>query len=126
MLKPYCPPYFASMGEAVDAVVQLKFGRSGAYREEWEFNGWKEGGAVRGAVPALSDAAIAATKAYCQYLWNRYGRFPVHLAPYRTVLGFQASHLDVQFYERFYRPDAIHSRQTEDFRPGSAERAPGT
>jgi hypothetical protein len=27
------------------------------------------------------------------------------------VLGFQASHVDVEFYDRFYRPEALSATQ---------------
>ena len=29
------------------------------------------------------------------------------MPPFRTVLGFQACHLDSEFYERFYRAEAL-------------------
>ena len=48
-------------------------------------------------------------------LFDRYGRFPVYLTPYRTVLGFQACHLDAEFYDRFYRPEALCPIQRKDF-----------
>jgi hypothetical protein len=63
----------------------------------------------------VSEATIAAASAYCEYLWGRYGRFPVYLTPYRTVLGFQACHLDNEFYDRFYRPEALGATQRADF-----------
>jgi hypothetical protein len=115
LLKPFCPPAFPSMTEAVRAVAGIKFGAGGIFRGNASGNAWKNGGEVTGQVPATSEAAIAATSAYCEYLWERYGRFPVHLTPYRTVLGFQACHLDVEFYERFYRPEALAASQREDF-----------
>jgi hypothetical protein len=31
------------------------------------------------------------------------------------VLGFQASHLDAEFYDRFYRQEALSATQREDF-----------
>jgi hypothetical protein len=76
---------------------------------------------VTSAVPALSQVAIDATIAYCEYLWERYGRFPVYLAPYRTVLGFQACHLDLDFYDKFYRPEAVGATHREDFKRCSAK-----
>ena len=36
-----------------------------------------------------------------------HGRFPAYMPPFRTVLGFQACHLDSEFYERFYRAEAL-------------------
>jgi hypothetical protein len=31
------------------------------------------------------------------------------------VLGFQACHLDAEFYDRYYRPEALGKRQRADF-----------
>jgi len=114
LLKPYCPPYYGSMAEAVRAVVELKFGSRGIFRSAGQGSAWADHGGVTAKVPALSDAAIAATIAYCEYVWNRYGRFPVHMPAYRTVLGFQAGHLDVEFYDRFYRPESLGETQRQD------------
>jgi hypothetical protein len=66
-------------------------------------------------IPRVSDAAVEATIAYCEYVWNRYGRFPATLPPYRTVLGFQACHLDAEFYDKFYRPGTLSESQRRDF-----------
>jgi hypothetical protein len=105
LLKPFCPPYHASMADAVQAVVELKFGAGGIFRGGAQGSAWSNHSAVVNAVPPLSESAIAATTAYCEYVWNRYGRFPAYLPPYRTVLGFQACHLDGEFYGKFYRSD---------------------
>ena len=37
--------------------------------------------------PYYSDSAIAATIAYCDYVYERYGRFPANSGPFRTVLS---------------------------------------
>ncbi len=113
VLKPFCPPYFKSMAEAVRAVAEIKFGAQGIFRGG-SSNAWAKPKEVPNGVPAVSEAAIAATTAYCEYLWNRYGRFPVYMPPYRTVLGFQACHLDAEFYDKFYRPEALGETQRED------------
>ncbi len=115
LLKPFCPPYYRSMAEAVQAVVDLKFGPQGVFRGHPAGSAWTHPGEVTSQVPPLSQAAIAATTAYCEYLWHRYGRFPVYLTPYRTVAGFQACHLDADFYDRFYRPEVLGATQRADF-----------
>ena len=115
LLKPFCPPYYQSMTEAVRAVAELKFGAHGIFRSHQAGAAWSDQEEVNRQVPPLSEAAVAATSAYCEYLWSRYGRFPVYLTPYRTVLGFQACHLDAEFYDRFYRPEALAATQREDF-----------
>jgi hypothetical protein len=115
LLKPFCPPYYKSMADAVRAVAEIKFGQGGIFRGNSAGNAWANGAEITAQIPAVSEASIAATTAYCEYLWNRYGRFPVYLTPYRTVLGFQACHLDAEFYDRFYQPVALGTEQRRDF-----------
>ena len=115
LLKPFCPPYYATMTDAVRAVVEAKFGAQGIFRGGKKESAWKDHAGVSAQVPAISEAAIAATTAVCEYLWKRYGRFPVHMPPYKTVLGFQAAHLDTEFYDQFYRPEALSETQRTDF-----------
>lgn len=115
LLRPFCPPYFPSMREAVEAVVALKFGPAGTYSPDNPLAPWRDGRKVGAAIPKLNPAAVEATIAYCEYLWKQYGRFPAHLAPFRTVVAFQAAHLDAEFYDRFYRPDALGENQRKDF-----------
>jgi len=118
LLKPFCPPYYPAMADAVRAVVDLKFGVQGIFRGGSQGSAWAKHGEVTAQVPSISDAAIAATTAYCEYVWNRYGRFPVYMPPYRTVLGFQACHLDAEFYDKFYRPEALGESQRQDWKRG--------
>jgi len=115
LLKPFCPPYYSSMKEAVRAVAQLKFGAGGIFRGHPAGTAWAKESEITQQVPGVSETVIAAASAYCEYLWDRYGRFPVYLTPYRTVLGFQACHLDKEFYDRFYRPEALGESQRADF-----------
>ncbi|MBC8096527.1 MAG: hypothetical protein H7Y43_12015 [Akkermansiaceae bacterium] len=120
LLKPFCPPYFNSMADAVRAVVAAKFGSTGIFRGSEPGSAWAKHSEVAGQVPAFSEAAIEAAIAYCEYLWRQYGRFPVYMPPYRTVLGFQAAHLDAEFYDRFYQPEALCQHEREDFQRHTA------
>jgi hypothetical protein len=113
LLKPFCPPHYPSMKEAVHAVVETKFGPRGIFRSPGSGTFWKDGPAVTREVPSVSPKAVAAATAYCEYLLARYGRFPVCVPPYRTVLGFQSIHLDTEFYDRFYRPESLTQTQRE-------------
>jgi hypothetical protein len=70
LLKPFCPPYYRSMTEAVQAVVDIKFGPNGVFRSAAASNAWTKGGEVARQVPPVCEAAIAATSAYCEYLWT--------------------------------------------------------
>jgi hypothetical protein len=113
LLAPYRPPYHDSMEAAVRAVIELKFGPEGVFRRGADGGAWRDPARVAEAVPPPSPVAVDATIAYATYVWERYGRFPAYAPPFRTVLGFQASHVDVEFYDRFYRPEALSTTQRE-------------
>ena len=113
LLQPYCPPYYPSMKAAVLALVDAKFGSNGVFRGRAQNSGWRDPVQAASQIPAPSDRAIDATIAYCQYLFDRYGRFPVYSAPFRTVMGYQATHVEVDFYDRFYKPEALTVNQRE-------------
>jgi hypothetical protein len=116
LLKPFCPPYYRSMADAVRDVVAIKTSAQKAFLAAWPDQ--------RDGKPPVSEAAIEATIAYCEYLWKRYGRFPVYMPPYRTVLGFQACHLDAEFYDKFYKSDALSEtvRNISQIKPAELER----
>jgi hypothetical protein len=110
LIKSFCPPYYPTMADAVRAVVAVKFGANGAFRGGVRRGAWRDPQAIA-ATPACSEAAIAATIAYCEYIHDRYGRFPAYVPPFRTVLGYQATHVDESFYDRFYQPEALSETQ---------------
>ena len=113
LIKPYCPPYYRSMEEAVLAFVEYKFAEGeGTFRDGGKSTAWKDGAAVQANIPRYSDEAISATIAYCEYIYDRYGRFPANSGPFRTVLAYQAHHLDLEFYDRFYKPGAYTETQS--------------
>jgi len=113
LLKPFCPPYYPNMAAAVQAFVESKFGSQGVFRGRAQFSRGQDPTLATAHISGPSEAAIAATIAYCEYIYRCYGRFPAHTAPFRTVLGYQANHLDLDFYERFYQPEALtHTQRT--------------
>ncbi|MBI2876048.1 MAG: hypothetical protein HYY20_04130 [Candidatus Tectomicrobia bacterium] len=115
LLKPYCPPYYPSMEAAVRAVAEAKLGAQGVFRGGASHSAWRDASAVSAGIPNISQAAIEATIAYCTYIYERYGRFPAYLPPFRTAIGFQATHLDLEFYDRYYRPEALTDTQHQHF-----------
>ena len=112
LIKPFCPPYYGSMEEAVLAFVDYKYEQGkGTFRDGGAATGWQDGAQVQAGIPRYSDDAIAATIAYCEYVYERYGRFPANSGPFRTVLAYQAHHLDSDFYDRFYRRQTLSETQ---------------
>ena len=113
VLHAFCPPYFPTMEAAVRAVVDAKFGPGGTYRGGAAHSGWRDPQSVSKAAAAPSNAAVDATIAYCTYVYERYRRFPTYSPPFRTVIGVQASHLDLDFYDRFYHNEALSDTQRQ-------------
>jgi len=113
LLKPFCPPYYPSMKDAVEALVAFKYGARGMRMNDSGTTDWQSPGSITARIPRPSDSAIAATIAYCEYIFSRYGRFPAYTAPFRTMLGYQATHVDIDFYDRFYTPNALTETQRQ-------------
>jgi hypothetical protein len=107
LIRPYCPPYYPTMRDAVLAFVESKYGREGIFRSAASTGAWRDPEAVRAGIPRYTDAAVEAAIAYCSYVYERYGRFPAVSGPFRTTLAYQASRLDPAFYERFYEPGVL-------------------
>jgi hypothetical protein len=102
LLKPFCPPYYKSMKEAVIAFLETKFGAKGTYRGEARQSSWREPDSCAAKIPAPGAAVVDAAIAYSDYIYRCYGRFPAYTAPFRTVIGFQVCRVDSDFYSRFY------------------------
>lgn len=111
LMRALCPPNTASMTEAVRTMVDVKFGATGVFRGTPGAAAWKEHRSVADHVPGISEKAIAAATAYTEYVWRRYGRFPVHVPPFRCGLAHQVVHVDPEFYDRHYLPGALTDRQ---------------
>ena len=110
----FCPPNYPTMRAAVDGLCAEKVrGPEGVFRREPGFSAWKDHGLVAGAVAPPGEPAVAATTAYCDYVWQRYGRFPAHVPPFRCGLAHQVARLDLEFYDRFYQEGAVSETQRE-------------
>jgi hypothetical protein len=109
-LPPYiecmCPPYYPSMADAVQAVVDDKYRAGGAYGDDAYFRRIFQGD--RGdkylkEVPHYRDDVIACTKDICTYIYERHGRFPAHCdAIYAPGVWLQAHHLDLHYYDTLF------------------------
>jgi len=107
LLQPFCPPFYATMKEAVRAIVDIKYGSQRTFRGGITHSASRDPAPIAKGIPEISERAVDATIAYCKYVHERYGRFPAYIPPFRTVLGFQAAHVDCEFYDKFYRPEAL-------------------
>ncbi|HEV8490228.1 MAG TPA: hypothetical protein VGQ58_10620 [Candidatus Limnocylindrales bacterium] len=105
ILRPFAPPYYPTMDEAVRAFVEGKFAAGfGIFRGAP--TAWRDPATIQAAIPEYSEANTQAVIAYCNYVMDHYGQFPANYGPFRTLMAFQAHHIDMQFYDRFYKDGA--------------------
>jgi hypothetical protein len=107
VLEGRCPPYFADMSAAVDAVASrrrpsladpLRLKRPAPYS--------MSDADYHNHLVELSDEGLACTKAICKYVYETYGRFPGTVDTMHLMWFMQVHHLDLNFYDRFFRPGA--------------------
>ncbi len=107
ILEAYTPPYYKDMSEAIDALLETKYGPKGHYKDPKGFDGiFKEGLAERflDEVPHYSDDVVACAKDVCNYIYDTYGRFPAHIdAIFVPGVWVQAHHLDLDYYDQLYK-----------------------
>jgi hypothetical protein len=107
LIKAMCPPNYATMADAVDAVVSDKFGPHGIYSDEALFARIYKGdfGArYLGEASAYGEDVIACTRDICTYIYETHGRFPAHIeAIHVPGVWMQAHHVEEEYYERFFQ-----------------------
>lgn len=115
VLEGLCPPYVSSMNQAVDTVIAEKYGPQGMYTDAQTFASAYKTQALadeylRHQVP-FSAKAIEYTKEICTYVFETYGRFPAHVdAFYVPGIWLQFSHLELEYYEKFYQPSLFRQQ----------------
>ncbi len=117
IIEGLCPPYVKSMDEAVDRVVDAKYGANGCYGNVASFSkpyrDPKDGASYVQQASKYSANAIAYTKEICSYIWETYGRFPAHVdAFYTPGMWVQFSHLEMEYYEKYFDP-RLYARQAQ-------------
>jgi hypothetical protein len=120
VLEGLCPPYVDSMDDAVDAVLEQKYGSAGAYGDADVFaSRYRDRGDAESYLREQKPhppEAIAYTKQVCNYVYDTYGRFPAHTDAWNMPgIWAQFSHLELPYYERFATPE--HFRRQRDTAP---------
>lgn len=107
VLEALCPPYVASMDEAVDRVIAEKYDAEGAYGDAGVFakpyRARAHAEAFLQRASRYSPKAIQYTKDVCNYIVDTYGRFPAHVdAFYTPGIWLQCSHLELEYYDKYF------------------------
>lgn len=117
IFEALCPPYIKSMDEAIDRLLDAKYGPNGAYGDlsvfSLPYRNPRSGEEYTSLGTHYSDQAIAYTREICAYIHETYGRFPAHVdAFYTPGMWVQFSHLEMEYYEKFFDP-RLYTRQAE-------------
>ena len=116
LLESVSPPYVKSMDEAVDIVLEEKYGPEGTYADAEIFNKpyrrAEFGEAfLKTAGRRPTAEAIAYTKEICNYMYETYARFPAHANAFHIPgVWVQFSHLELEFYDTYFDP-RLYERQ---------------
>jgi hypothetical protein len=105
VFEAFCPPHHPDMAAAVEAFAQRKFGPGGPYHRDTA-GAWSDSPGVRSSAQVHSPEFKACVSLQAQYLYDTFGKFPATVPSLMILNYVQAHHLDLAFYDRFFRPGA--------------------
>ncbi len=115
VMEGFCPPHYPDMTAAVEAVVQRKFGPGGPFHRDTP-GPWKDSAKVRSSAQVHSEEFKECVALQSQYIYDTFGKFPGTVPSMWIIMYLQAHHLDLEFYNKFYKPGAYlktHARHME-------------
>lgn len=107
----YCPPFHQDMRAAVEAYVELKFGKGGTYDPATP-GPFLDNATIKAEAQPPAPALIDAVVAIAEYIHATYGKFPGTVPAIYMRFYTQAHRLETAFYDRFLRDPylATHAR----------------
>ena len=117
VLEGLCPPYVGSMDEAVERFLA---DRAAA---DADVNLYEHPAEVVPERGGHAEDTREIVTAFLTWVLERHGRFPAFIDPMFVRLVVQAHHLDLEFYDRHYRPGAytdLHRDHLRLWHPGGA------
>ena len=112
VMEGYCPPHYPDMRAAVDAVCERKFGPGGPFHPDTP-GPWKNSPRVRSAALVHDERFRDCVALQAQYVYDTYGKFPGTVPSMFLIMYLQAHHLDLDFYDEFYKPGAYLKTHAE-------------
>ncbi|TQV86319.1 hypothetical protein FKG94_00775 [Exilibacterium tricleocarpae] len=117
IFEGHCPPHFSSMGAAVDAVLERKFGSGGPYNAK-TLGPYKNNAGIRGRAMPHGEEFRNCVVTIAQYIFDTFGRFPASVPSIFAMMYLQAHALDTDFYDKYFSPGAYlrtHARYATDW-----------
>ena len=105
VMEGYCPPHYKDMRAAVEAVSERKFGPGGPFHPDTP-GPWKDSRKVRSSAQVHDEQFKECVALQAQYVYDTFGKFPGTVPSMFLIMYLQAHHIDLSFYNEFYRPGA--------------------
>ena len=105
VMEGFCPPHYADMRAAVESLCDRKFGSGGPFNDETP-GPWQDSAKVRSAAQVHSEEFKECVALQAQYVLDTFGKFPGTVPSIFLITYLQAHHLDLEFYDNFYKPGA--------------------
>jgi hypothetical protein len=122
VFEAYCPPHHPDMAAAVEAFCQRKFGSGGPFHRATP-GAWTDSPGVRGSALVHDEQFRRCMAHQAQYVHDTFGKFP-GTVPSLMILNYvQAHHLDLEFYDRFFKPGAYLGTHAEHMERWHGSRA---
>ncbi|RIJ41402.1 hypothetical protein [Pontibacter oryzae] len=121
VMEGFCPPHYPDMRAAVEAVCNRKYGTGGPFNATTP-GPWKESAKVRGAAEVHSEEFRDCVALQAQYVFDTFGKFPGTVPSIFLLTYLQAHHLDLEFYDHFYKTGAYlhtHANHMARWHPDS-------
>jgi hypothetical protein len=112
VMEGFCPPHYPDMRTAVEAIQKRKFGPGGPFHPETP-GPWKDSTKVRSAARVHSEEFRECVVLQAQYILDTFGKFPGTVPSIFLITYLQAHHLDLEFYDTFYKPGAYLKTHTK-------------
>jgi hypothetical protein len=120
LIQCMCPPFYNNMSEAVDALVEMKYGAKGTYNDAEYFRRIYKGdggGEYLKHVPKFSSKVVQVVKDICNHIYETHGRFPAHCdAIHVPGVWLQCHHLDLAYYDKLFNNGYSETQQNHQAR----------
>jgi hypothetical protein len=116
VFEAYCPPFYKSMDDAIDALFKKMFGSTCTWGCDYDgvlpFDKrfWEK---IRPAIHRPTERQTDMIKSFCNYVYDTYGRIPATANAKSIPIWLQVHHLDIDFYETYYAAGMVTKAQKD-------------
>jgi hypothetical protein len=105
VFEGYCPPHYENMRDATEALAKRKFGKGGVFNPNTP-GAWNDSPKVRANAAPYTEEFKECVALQAQYIYDTYGKFPATVQSIFCFMYLQAHHLDLDFYDHYFKPGA--------------------